>query len=232
MFVYFNRLLFKSISLLPPFTLSPSSFSSLFFLFFPLYLSPLLFLSASLPPSFSFYPFFSYPSIPSNLSIFSYLLFANFSPISFRSLLSLVASFPSNPLFLADSFINPTPSFFYPSIPSYPSFPPYPLFPSYPPPNPSYLSFPSIPSYLSFPSIPSYHSNYSFPSFPSYPSFSSYPSCSSSPFFLHIPPLLVRHLPFFCLIFVQLSGQAMPIVKMVKVKSRSLKNHACHTIIF
>ena len=106
----------------PSFTLSPSSFSSLFFLSFPSYLSPLLFLSASLPPFIYFLPFpFLPPPIPSNLSISSSSLI---SPLlSCRSLLSLVASFPSNPLFLSYSSINPAPSFFYPFILSYPSIP-------------------------------------------------------------------------------------------------------------
>ena len=45
-----------------------------------------------------------------------------------------------------------------------------------------------------------------------------------------LPTELQRETSFH-LLCVQLSGQAMPIVKMVKVKSRSLKNHVCHTII-
>ena len=156
MFVYFNRLLFKSIFLFPflhLITLLP---------FFPLlpFLSLLPFSPPSLLvrfpsslPSFPFYPYFSYPSIPSNLSSSSYLLVPNSPLFSYRILLSLLASFPSNPLFLSYSSINPTPFFllfhsFLPSIPSYPSFPSYAPFPSY-------LSIPSYhlaPAF--FPTLP------------------------------------------------------------------------------
>ena len=89
MFVYFNCLLFKSISLLP--FLHFITFLPLF----PLlpFLSLLPFPPPSLlvrfptslpfhftPSSFPTPPFFSYPSILSNLSISSYLLFPNSSP--------------------------------------------------------------------------------------------------------------------------------------------------------
>ena len=90
MFVYFNRLLFKSISLLPFLhfiTLLP---------FFPLlpFLSLLPFSPLSILVRFlSFLPLLSYPSIPSNLSSSSYLLFPNSSP-----------SFLSIPPFLARLF--------------------------------------------------------------------------------------------------------------------------------
>ena len=113
MLVYFNRFLFKSISLLPLLhfiTLLP---------FFPLLPSssfpfPRTFLpsfsSCSFPflPSFPFYPSFSYPSIPSNLSIVSYLLFSNYSPSFLSILYFLAASFPSNPLYLSYFSINST----------------------------------------------------------------------------------------------------------------------------
>ena len=153
MFVYFNRLLFKSISLLPLL-----HFISLppFFLSFPSHLSPLFFFFASLPSSLPFFtlPFPTPPFHP--ISPFSPISSSLIPPpFSLRSLLSLGASFPSNPLFLSYSSINPTPSFFYPFILSYPSIP-------------SYRSFPSYPFFPSFPSIPSYHSFHSYPLFPSY----------------------------------------------------------------
>ena len=171
----------------PSFTLFPSPLSSLFFLSFPSHLSPLFFFSASLPPFLSFFnlPFPTPPFLPiSPLPPISSSLIPPL--LSLRSLLSLGASFPSNPLFISYSSINPTPSFFYPFILSYPSIPSYPSFPSYP-------FFPS------FPSIPSYHSIRSYPSFPSYtlfsflslllflPIFSSYPSFTSSPPSLPLP---------------------------------------------
>ena len=113
MFVSFNRLLFKSISLLPLLhyiSLLP---------FFPLLPFPsLLPFSPPLLVRFTSYlsflftlPFPTPPVLPTSLfpPIFSSLI----PPLlSYRSLLSLVASFPSNPLFLSYSSINPTPSFF------------------------------------------------------------------------------------------------------------------------
>ena len=153
-FVYFNRLLFKSISLLPllhfisllPFFLS--------FLFpFPSYLSPLLFLSASLPPSL---PFFSTLPFPTPL----FLLTSPFPPIFsslippflfFQSLLSLVASFPSNLLFfpippLIEPLLFSTPSFF-----PTPPFLPIHLFRPTSPFPPFLLTIPLIPI------LPSHH---------------------------------------------------------------------------
>ena len=162
----------------PSFTLSPSPLSSLFFLSFPSHLSPLFFFSASLPPFLSFFnlPFPTPPFLP--ISPFPPISSSLIPPLlSLRSLLSLGASFPSNPLFISYSSINPTPSFFYPFILSYPSIPSYPSFPSYP-------FFPS------FPSIPSYHSIRSYPSFPSY-----------TLFFLPIPPSLPPHLFFISLLY-------------------------------
>ena len=99
MFVYFNCLLFKTMSLLPFLhfsTLLP---------FFPLLPFPHTFFSSfpscPLPYllSFPFYPsLFSYPSIPSNISISSYLLFPNSSP-SFHSIPPfLVHLLPIQPL--------------------------------------------------------------------------------------------------------------------------------------
>ena len=91
MFVYFNRLLFKSISLLPLRHFISLLPFSLFFFSFPSCLSPpssfpfpLAFLPSSSSPLL-FLPSFSYPSIPSNFSISSYLLFPNSSP-SFLSI--------------------------------------------------------------------------------------------------------------------------------------------------
>ena len=81
MFVYFNCLLFKSISLLP-FLHSLSSLSSLFCPSFPSYLSPPSLL-VRFPISLPFHStpfFFSYPSILSNVSISSYLIFPSSSP--------------------------------------------------------------------------------------------------------------------------------------------------------
>ena len=103
MFVYFNRLLFKSISLLPLL-----HFISLL-PFFPHL--PFLYLLPFSPPLLVDFP----PSLPSNLSISSSSLIPPL--LSFRSLLSLIASFPSNPLFfLIPPLIQPllfsTPSFF------------------------------------------------------------------------------------------------------------------------
>ena len=116
----------------PSFTFSLSSLSSLFFPSFSSYLfhSPLLVrFPTSLPfhstlSSFLTPPFFSTSSFPPIASSLIPPL------LSFSSLLSLLASFPSNPLFLSYSSINPTPSFFYPFILSYPSIPSYPYFPS------------------------------------------------------------------------------------------------------
>ena len=94
MFVYFNCLLFKSISLRPflhVITLFP---------FFPLlpFLSLLpfpSFPSCPLPylPSFPFHP-----SIPFNLSISSYLLFPNYSPSFFSIPPFLAPLLPVQPL--------------------------------------------------------------------------------------------------------------------------------------
>ena len=152
----------------PSFTLSPSPLSS-----FPF---PLIFLpssSFSLPflPPFLFFtlPFPTPPFHP--ISPFSPISSSLIPPpFSLRSLLSLGASFPSNPLFLSYSSINPTPSFFYPFILSYPSIP-------------SYRSFPSYPFFPSYPSIPSYHSFHSYPFFPSY-------TLLFLPIHLSLPPLL------------------------------------------
>ena len=172
MFVYFNRLLFKSISLLPLLHFISLPLSSLFFLSFPSHLSPLFFFFASLPPFLSFFtiPFPTPPFHP--ISPFSPISSSLIPPLfSLRSLLSLGASFPSNPLFLPYSSINPTPSFFYPFILSCPSIPSYRSFPSYP----FFPFFPSIP----FISVPSFH-HIPFVSFLSLllflPFFSSYPS--------------------------------------------------------
>ena len=82
MFVYFNCLLFKSIYLLPFLHLSPSSLSFLFFLLFPLTFSPPSLL-VRFPTSLPFHStpfFFSYPSILSNVSISSNLIFPSSSP--------------------------------------------------------------------------------------------------------------------------------------------------------
>ena len=176
MFVYFNRLLFKSIFLLPLL-----HFISLppFFLSFPSHISPLFFFFASLPPFLSFFtlPFPTPPFHP--ISPFPPISSSLIPPLfSLRSLLSLGASLPSNPLFLSYSSINPTPSFFYPFIPSYPSIP-------------SYRSFPSYPCFPSFPLIPSYHSIHSYPFFPSY-----------TLLFLPIPPSLPPLLFFISLIYL------------------------------
>ena len=133
----------------PSFTLSPSSLSSLFFHSFLSYIFP-FFLSCPLPylPSFH-YTFSSFPTPPFiPTSPFPPLFSSIISPLlSFRLLFSLLASFPSNPLFLSYSSINPTPSFFYPFILSHHSFPSYPSFSSYP----SFPSYPSIPSYSLLP---------------------------------------------------------------------------------
>ena len=164
MFVYFNRLLFKSIFLLPLL-----HFISL----------PPFFFFASLPPFLSFFtlPFPTPPFHP--ISPFPPISSSLIPPLfSLRSLLSLGASLPSNPLFLSYSFINPTPSFFYPFILSYPSIP-------------SYRSFPSYPCFPSFPLIPSYHSIHSYPFFPSY-----------TLLFLPIPPSLPPLLFFISLIYL------------------------------
>ena len=147
-------------------------------------------MSASLP-SFLFYPSFSYPSIPSDLSIFSYLLFPNSSHsfLSISPFLGRLLPFQPHIFFPIPPLTQP-PLFstlsFFPIAP----FLPIPLFHPTPPIRPT----------SSFPSIPSCHSIHSYPSFQSYPSFPSYPCVSSSPSFLHIPPLLFRHLPFLCLI--------------------------------
>ena len=126
----------------PSFTLSPSHLSSLFFF------------SASLPPFLSFFtlPFPTPPFLP--ISLFPPICSSLIPPIlSLRSLFSLGASFPSNPLFLSYSSINPTPSFFYPFILSYPSIPSYHSFPSYP----FFPSFPSIFPTIPFIPIPPFH---------------------------------------------------------------------------
>ena len=90
MFVYFNQLLFKSISLLPllHFISLPPFFPLLPFLSLSSFSPLLLFRFPSSLPFFFTLPF-SHPSIPSNLSISSYLLFPNSFPF-----------FPSIPPFL------------------------------------------------------------------------------------------------------------------------------------
>ena len=138
--------------------------------------------SFSLPfPTPPFLPTSPFPPISSSL----------IPPLlSFRSLLFLVASFPSNPLFLSYSSINPTPSFFYPFILSYPSILSHPSFPSYP----FFLSYPSIPFYLSFLPFHSFLSLLSITTLFSFlslllflPFFSSYPSFTCSPPSLPLP---------------------------------------------
>ena len=123
-FLFFPSFPFPSSSL--PFSqIFPPSFSS----------CPLLFLL-----SLSFYPsFFSYPSIPSNLSISP---ISSFIVLPFRALLSLLASFPYNSFFSYSS-INLTPFFSHSFILSYPSIS-------------SYLSLPLYPSCLFYPTFPSY----------------------------------------------------------------------------
>ena len=105
MFVYFNRLLFKSISLLPLLHfISLLPFFPLPFLSLLPFSPPLLVRFPSSLPSFLFYSSFSYPSIPSNLSISSYLLFPNSSP-----------SFPLIPPFLGRLLpVQPFISFLFP----------------------------------------------------------------------------------------------------------------------
>ena len=166
----------------PSFTLSPSPLSSLFFLSFPSHLSPLFFFFASLPPFLSFFtlPFPTPPFHP--ISPFPPISSSLIPPLfSLRSLLSLGASFPSNPLFLSYSS-NP---FFFLPLHSF-----LPLY--------SFLSLFSILSLLSILPLHSFLPFHSFLSLLSiiYPSSPSYPSFSSSPSFLHIPHLLVRYLPF------------------------------------
>ena len=157
--------------------LSPSFHSSLPF--------PLTFLPSvpSCPLPFPIYcstPTLPYPSIHSNLSISSYLLFPNSSPSFFSIPPFRPYCFPI-PLLIQPLFFLPLHSFLL-SIPSYPCF----------------LSYPSIPSYPFFPFIlfyPSIHTYSSFLSYPSFsflslilfiPFFSSYPSFPCSPSY---PPL-------------------------------------------
>ena len=159
----------------PSFTLSPSSLSSLFFPSFPSYLSLLLFLYSSLPLSL---PFFFTISFPTPL----FLQTSPFPPISsslilpllsFRSLLSLVASFSSNPLFF------PIPPLIQPLLFSTPSFLPIPL---------SILSLLSIlPLHSVLPLLPLHSFLPTIPFIPIYP---SHHTALFLPIPLALPPLL------------------------------------------
>ena len=181
MFVYFNRLLFKSISLLPLFhfiSLLPF-FPLLPFLSLLPFSPPLLVRFPSSLPFLSTLPFHTPP----------FLLTSPFPPISsslnpphifFRYLLSLVASFPSNPLFLSYSSISPTPSF------STPSFFPTPLFHPIPSFHPTPLFRPTTPSSPFLLPIP----------------FISIPPFHHTPIFLPIPPSLPLLLFFISLLYL------------------------------
>ena len=167
------------------------------------------------PPRFLPYSCFFIPSFPSHLSPFLHFLSASlpflstppflptspFSPISsslippflsFRSLLSLLASFPSNPLFVCYSSINPTPSF------STPSFFPTPPFLSILPLN-SFLSLLPLHFFLTFHSFQSLLPIIPF-SFLSlllfFPFLFSYPSFPCSPSSLPLPHVFLPLLPF------------------------------------
>ena len=173
----------------PYFTLSPSSLYSLFFPSFPSYLIP-SFLSCPLPYPSSFH------STPHSFPTPPFFLTSHFPPISssliplllsFRSFFSLLASFPSNPLFIFYSSINPTISLFYLFI-----------F-SYPPPIPSYI----LPLYFflllhSFLSLLPLILLFSFLSLLLFiPFFSSYPSFPCSPPSLPLPHFFPPPPPFF-----------------------------------
>ena len=193
MFVYFNRLLFKSIF---PFLF----LHFITFLPFFLLLSPSLSLLVRFPTFFSFHS--TRPSFPTPLFIPT----SSFPPIAssiifpllfFRSLYYLLASFPSNPLFLSYSSINPTPSFFYPLILSYHSISILSLLSILP--LHSFLSFLPLHLFLSLFSVIPLFSFLSLlfflPFFSSYPSFTCSPPSLPLPHF-YSPPSFPPFLPF------------------------------------
>ena len=210
----------RALLFFPLFTLSLASFLPSSSLPFPLTFSPpslLVRFPTSLSfhstvPSFPTPPFFlTFPFPPISSSILFLLLF-------FRYLLSLLAPFPSNPLFLSYATINSTPSFFTPlffpttpylhiplfsilSILSLLSIIPLHSFLSMPPlhfflPLHSFLSPLHIISLCSFLSLLLYLSFFSsYPSFPCSPPFLPLLHFFSPPSFLH-PLLSHTLLPF------------------------------------
>ena len=215
--------------------------------FFPLlpFLSILLFQSFPSCPlpyfsSFPFYPsFFSCLSVPSNLSVSSYLFFPTPPLLSLRSLHSLLTSFPSNPIFLSYSSIYPTSSLLYSIIFPTPPFLPIPRFPPFLP-TPPFIPVPPfhhillflltppsfhpflflislLPLFATFPSSVSFlfsasslHPFLSHLSFPSYPSILFYPiSIPSYPSFPCLSPSLRLTLLFATAAFI-LNSSSIP----------------------